>query len=713
MKTRLMLLPLALSVCSVWAADVTGVWKAQFETQRGLQKYTFTLRQDGTTVAGHSSAEVNGAKRESELKEGRIEGDTVSFVEPISIQGNDLRITYTGRVSIDEIKFSRQVGDFATTEAVAKRASATAPAQAAPATTTVRIKAGKSQPVKDAEGNVWLADQGFEGGQTIERPDIQIANTKSPDLYRAERYGMDSFSWPVPNGNYVLKLHFAETFEGITGPGQRVFSYHVQGHEFKDFDVWVKAGGPLRAYVETVNVEATNGVIKVTFTPKVENPQINAIELSPQTAAENGAAAAAPALATLATNVTGRWKSEFDSQVGLQKYTFTFKQDGAKLTGVAHSEIGDRKRETELKEGKIDGDGVSFVEMLNFQDNDIRIAYSGKVSAGGDEIKFTREVGDFAKEEIVAKRERADAPTQPASTQPTAGSSARRGGGGGGFGGPIELGPDDKPAFPDPPAGFNSRRDNVPHGSVNVAEYDSKTLGTRRQIRVYTPPGYSSDRKYPVLYLLHGIGANNRQWLDGCRAANVIDNLLADSKIQPLVMVFPNCDANINATNAAPSARPGEGGRRGGFEGYGAPFENDLLKDIIPYVESHYSAFADREHRALAGLSMGGGQSLNIGLAHIETFAHVGGFSSAPNTYEFGGITPNTKLLPDPQAAKEKLKVLWLGCGNRDGLIRVSQGVHNMLKEKGVPHVWHVDSNAHDDLEWSSNLYLYAQHLFK
>ena len=146
----------------------------------------------------------------------------------------------------------------------------------------VRIKAGKSEPVKDAEGNAWLADQGFEGGQTIERPDIQIANTKSPDLYRAERYSMESFSWPVPNGKYMVKLHFAETFEGITGPGERVFSFNVQGHEFKDFDVWVKAGGPLRAYVETVNVEATNGMIKVTFTPNVQNPQINAIEIIPQ-----------------------------------------------------------------------------------------------------------------------------------------------------------------------------------------------------------------------------------------------------------------------------------------------------------------------------------------------------------------------------------------------------------------------------------------------
>jgi len=406
-----------------------------------------------------------------------------------------------------------------------------------------------------------------------------------------------------------------------------------------------------------------------------------------------------------AVDVTGTWKSGFDSQIGRQNYTFTFKQDGATLTGKANADINGDKHETELKEGKVDGDSVSFVEMLNFQGNDLRIVYTGKVLA--NEIKFTRQVGDFTKEEFAAKREPGSAPTQPGGP-----GGARRGGGRAGFGGPIELGPDDKPAFPDPPARFNARRDDIPHGDVNVVEYDSKTLGTRRQMRIYTPPGYSSDHKYPVLYLLHGIGANNRQWLEGCRAANVVDNLLADGKIQPMVMVFPNGDANINATNTAASARPGEGGRRGGFEGYGVPFENDLLNDIIPYVESHYSAFADREHRALAGLSMGGGQSLNIGLSHIDTFANVGGFSSAPNTYEFGGISPDTKLLSDPKAAKEKLKLLWLGCGNKDGLIRVSQGVHKMLKENGVPHVWHVDSHAHDDPEWSSNLYLFAQHLF-
>jgi alpha-N-arabinofuranosidase len=192
----------------------------------------------------------------------------------------------------------------AATSVVAPAQAPVRPAATTPAGGVIRIKAGKSEPVKDAEGNAWQADQGFEGGQTIERPDIQLANTRSPDLYRAERYSMDSFSWPVPNGKYVVKLHFAETFEGITGPGQRVFSFNVQGREFKDFDVWVKAGGFLKAYVETVPVEVTDGKIKVTFTPKVENPQICAIEIIPQSGGETSAVfpATAPGAASALTD---------------------------------------------------------------------------------------------------------------------------------------------------------------------------------------------------------------------------------------------------------------------------------------------------------------------------------------------------------------------------------------------------------------------------
>jgi enterochelin esterase-like enzyme len=287
----------------------------------------------------------------------------------------------------------------------------------------------------------------------------------------------------------------------------------------------------------------------------------------------------------------------------------------------------------------------------------------------------------------------------PAAAQATPGRGAPPPGGGrGGFGGPIELGPDDKPAFPDPPAGFNSWRNNIPHGELTMVEYDSKTVGTRRNMLVYTPPGYSTDRKYPVLYLLHGIGGDETEWQRLCHPENILDNLLGEGKVAPMVVVMPNGRAQVNDR--------AEGNVYAGSAAF-ANFEGDLLTDVIPTIEARYSVYINRENRALAGLSMGGGQSLNFGLAHLDTFAWVGGFSSAPNT------KPPAELVPDPAAAREKLKLLWVSCGNKDGLIRISQGVHNYLKEKGVPHVWHVDSNAHDGTEWANNLYLFVQHIFK
>jgi enterochelin esterase-like enzyme len=408
--------------------------------------------------------------------------------------------------------------------------------------------------------------------------------------------------------------------------------------------------------------------------------------------------AAAFPLSLLAADVTGTWKAEFDTQRGLQKYTLTLKQDGTNVSGKASVEMTDSKRESELKEGGVNGDAVVFVEPLQIQDNAIRVVFTGKISADENEIKFIRAVGDFGSSDATAKRDAASAPAQGGTNQPAARRAGR-----GGFGGPIQLGPDDKLAFPEAPAGFNVKRDSIPHGEVKAVEYDSKSLGIRRQLRVYTPPGYSADKKYPVLYLLHGLGMDDRQWLGGIHADNIIDNLLADGKIQPLIMVFPNGDASMTAEVAA----SGKGSNRnGGFENWATPFENDLFKDIIPYVESHYSVYTDRDHRGLAGLSMGGGQTLNIGLAHVETFSYVGGFSSAPNTKS------PADLVADPAAIKQ-LKLLWLACGNQDGLIRISQGVHAAFKEKDVPHVWNVDSHAHDDPEWANNLFLFVQRSFK
>lgn len=404
------------------------------------------------------------------------------------------------------------------------------------------------------------------------------------------------------------------------------------------------------------------------------------------------------AAATHAADFAGQWRAEFESPRGVQKYLFTFQPDGEKLTGKAVAEIGERKREAELTEGTITGDTLSFVEVLNFQGNELRIRYTGMRE--GNAIKFTRKVGDFATTEFVATRTQlasaspAASPANPANA--AAGERPRRGRGG--FGGPIELQPDDKPAFDDPPAGIDKQRDDIPHGKLEMIEYDSKTVGTTRKMQVYTPPGYSKDKQYPVLYLLHGIGGDETEWQRFAHPDILLDNLIADGKAVPMIIVMPNGRAQKddragpNAMATAPAF---------------ATFERDLLDDVIPAIQSRYSTYTNRASRALAGLSMGGGQSLNFGLAHLDTFAWVGGFSSAPNT------KPPAQLVPDPAAAKQQLKLLWLSCGNKDGLIRISQGVHAYLKENKVPHVWHVDGNGHDATHWRNNLWLFAQRIFK
>lgn len=146
---------------------------------------------------------------------------------------------------------------------------------------TIRIKTGITKPLTDETGVVWQADTGFADGETIERPALDIQFTKTPSVYRAERYSMTKFTQALPNGKYTVKLHFAETFEGITGIGERVFSFNVEGKEFKDFDVFKKAGGFAKAYIETVEVEIKDGRLDITFTPQVENPEINGIEIMP------------------------------------------------------------------------------------------------------------------------------------------------------------------------------------------------------------------------------------------------------------------------------------------------------------------------------------------------------------------------------------------------------------------------------------------------
>jgi len=287
-----------------------------------------------------------------------------------------------------------------------------------------------------------------------------------------------------------------------------------------------------------------------------------------------------------------------------------------------------------------------------------------------------------------------------------------------------------------PPQGFDQVRDAVEKGKVERVEYDGTAVavGLKRWMEVYTPPGYSKARKYPVLYLIHGAGQNERAWVQEGRANVILDNLIADKKIKPMIVVFPNGDATTNAgaargrglggfgvpggTNAAPGAAGvARGGGRGVLgDGVGKSFENDLLKDIIPYVESHYSVQADARHRALAGLSLGGMQTRSMAPANAGKFSYFGVFSG-------GNIRPEN--ITDMKVFKKNVKLVFMSFGSRESsaprgggpLPSGPEGIKlaaDALTKAGVKTVYYVSpGSAHDFTSWKRSLYYFSQMLFQ
>lgn len=231
-----------------------------------------------------------------------------------------------------------------------------------------------------------------------------------------------------------------------------------------------------------------------------------------------------------------------------------------------------------------------------------------------------------------------------------------------------------KPATP----GFDTVRNDIPHGKIDTISYASKTVGTTRRSLIYTPPGFSKSKKYPVLYLLHGIGGDEKEWLNGGSPQVILDNLYAEGKIEPMIVVLPNGRAMKDDRGTGNIMAPDK------VQAF-ATFEKDLLNDLIPFIEKKYPVIADRDHRAIAGLSMGGGQSLNFGLGNLDKFAWIGGFSSAPNT------KPPAELIPNVEAAKEKIKLLFISCGASDWLINFSKRTHDYLQQQNIPHIYFVE----------------------
>lgn len=249
------------------------------------------------------------------------------------------------------------------------------------------------------------------------------------------------------------------------------------------------------------------------------------------------------------------------------------------------------------------------------------------------------------------------------------------------------------------PAGFDVVNAGIPHGKIDSIQYPSKTVGVTRKALIYTPPGFKKGTKYPVLYLLHGIGGDEKEWYKNGTPQIILDNLYAQGKLTPMIVVLPNGRAMKD------DRATGNIMAKDKVEAF-ATFEKDLLNDLIPYVEKKLPVKKDRDNRAIAGLSMGGGQTLNFGLGNIDKFAWVGGFSSAPNTKE------PQKLLPDPAKAKN-LRLLWISCGDADGLMPFSKRTHDYLAQNKIPHIFYIEPGGHDFKVWKNDLYIFSQLIFK
>jgi enterochelin esterase family protein len=261
---------------------------------------------------------------------------------------------------------------------------------------------------------------------------------------------------------------------------------------------------------------------------------------------------------------------------------------------------------------------------------------------------------------------------------------------------------------------FDTR--NVPHGSVAEVHYYSTALKAFRRMHVYTPPGYETNsRKYPVFYLLHGAGDSDDSWSTVGRAGFILDNLIAAKTAKPMVVVMP---AGHTRAPGNPLA-----------SGPGDPFVNDFVSDVMPYVQTHYRVNTDRANTAIAGLSMGGGQTLNIAMAHPERFAYIGVYSSGLlGVFPVGGrggATPppatsgaaewetrNASALASTNM-KKGLKLFWFSTGKDDFLLKNTEATVELFKKHGFSPVYKESAGGHTWLNWRDYLNQFAPQLFQ
>jgi enterochelin esterase-like enzyme len=269
------------------------------------------------------------------------------------------------------------------------------------------------------------------------------------------------------------------------------------------------------------------------------------------------------------------------------------------------------------------------------------------------------------------------------------------------------------------PASALYRTSRIPHGTVEAVWYPSPALKTERRMVVYTPPGYEkSTARYPVLYLFHGGGGDEEGWTSMGVTNVVMDNLIAQGKTKPMIVVMPNAIWNDIAAREAGGVRaaPAAGGVPGGQKYDQA--EEEIVKGIIPFVETRYRALPGRENRAIAGLSMGGGIAINVGLKRLDGFASVGEFSSgmfggvggyAP--YDIDKISPG--FLKDSAATNKKLKILYFSCGADDPRMPFQTKAVEDLRTHGIALTFKSYPGAHEWRVWRNSLADFAPMLFR
>ena len=253
----------------------------------------------------------------------------------------------------------------------------------------------------------------------------------------------------------------------------------------------------------------------------------------------------------------------------------------------------------------------------------------------------------------------------------------------------VDLGDRMPASLPTPPKGFDVRREGIDRGKVETVEYDSKAAGCKRKMCVYTPPGFSKDQKYPVLYLLHGSLSDETGWVKDGAADTILDNLYADKKPVPMIVVMPN----------------------GNLFKAGDALGSDLLGDLIPYVENSYPVKADREHRALAGVSSGAVQAINSGLGNPDTFAYIGLFiGGLDNCEQFE--KEHHEALKD-LGTKKKLKLLWVANGKHDLKYVPCQDTLELFDKYKIQYVYVEGKGVHSWETARNDLFVFAPLVFR